>query len=85
MWRSAELGRNVTSITALAASPVDPAVLAATNAGVFLSRDAGQTFTDWSDGLTNPRVVAIAVSPNFGEDRLVYALGLGGTIWRRSL
>ena len=85
MWRSAELGRDVTSITALAASPVDRAVLAATNAGVFLSRDGGQTFTDWSDGLTNPRVVAIAVSPNFGEDRLVYALGLGGTIWRRSL
>jgi hypothetical protein len=85
VWRSAELGRGVASITALAASPVERAVFAATNAGVFVSLDAGETFAEWSDGLTNQRIVAIAVSPNYGQDRLVFALGLGGTVWRRSL
>jgi hypothetical protein len=85
VWRSIELGREVASITALAASPVERAVFAATNAGVFVSLDGGDTFADWSDGLTNRRIVAVAVSPNYSQDRLVYALGLGGTIWRRSL
>jgi hypothetical protein len=83
IWRSTELGRDVANITALAASPPDRTVFAATNAGVFVSHDAGETFADWSDGLTNPRIVAVAVSPNYNQDRLVYALGLGGTIWRR--
>jgi hypothetical protein len=83
MWRSAEPGPDVGSVTALALSPVDRTVFAATNAGVFVSRDAGETFAEWSDGLTNPRIVAIAVSPNYVEDRMVYAIGLGGTIWRR--
>jgi len=83
MWRSAEPGPDVGSVTSLAVSPVDRTVFAATNAGVFVSRDAGETFAEWSDGLTNPRIVAVAVSPNYGEDRMVYALGLGGTVWRR--
>ena len=83
MWRSAEPGPEVVNITSLAVSPVDRNVFAATNAGVFVSRDGGAMFADWSDGLTSPRVVAIAVSPNYGEDRLVYTLGLGGTVWRR--
>ena len=28
-------------------------------------------------------IVALAISPNYRDDRLVYGLGLGGTIWRR--
>jgi hypothetical protein len=28
-------------------------------------------------------MVALAVSPDFADDRLVYGLGLGGTVWRR--
>jgi hypothetical protein len=83
VWRSAEPGPDVGSVTSLALSPVDRTVFAATNAGVFVSRDAGETFAEWSDGLTNPRIVAIAVSPNYGEDQMVYAIGLGGTVWRR--
>jgi hypothetical protein len=78
MWRSADLGPDVVNITALAVSDV---LLAATNAGVFISRDGGERFVEWSDGLANPRMVAIAASPNFAEDRAVYALSLGGTVW----
>ena len=83
MWRAASLGPNVVSVTSLAVSPGGRDVLAATNAGVFVSQDGGATFTDWSEGLTNPRLVAIAVSPTYEDDRLIYALGLGGTLWRR--
>jgi hypothetical protein len=83
LWRSVAVGPGVVNVTSLAVSPIDRTVFAATNAGVFVSRDAGETFANWSHGLTNPRTVAISVSPNYGEDRLVYALGLGGTVWRR--
>lgn len=78
LWRSADLGVEVVGITALAASTA--AVFAATNAGVFFSRDRGATFANWSDGLDRPRMVAVAVSP---DDRRVFGLGLGGTVWAR--
>jgi len=45
--------------------------------------DAGETFEPWSEGLDPLRLVALAVSPAYAQDRLVYALGLGGTVWRR--
>ena len=57
-------------------------VKAATNAGVFMSRDGGEVFEAWSDGLANPRVVSLAISPS-GE--LMYALGLGGAVWQRAI
>jgi hypothetical protein len=84
IWRSADLGSDVVNITSLAVSPGARSVFAATNAGVFVSRDGGESFVDWNEGLLNPRLVAIAASPNYAEDRLVYALSLGGTIWRRT-
>jgi hypothetical protein len=74
----------VVSVTSLALSPDGGALFAASNAGVFVSCDGGETFDEWNDGLTNPRVVAVAVSPNYTEDRLVFGLGLGGTLWRRT-
>lgn len=78
MWRSAPLGPDVAAITSLAVSGGN--VFAATNAGVFSSRDHGVTFTEWSNGLAARRMVAIAVSP---DGRRVYGLGLGGSVWRR--
>ena len=87
MWQAAEPGPEVTGVTDLAVSPAygagDRTVFAATNAGVFVSRSGGETFEAWSDGLDPARVVSVAVSPAYAEDRLVYALGLGGTLWRR--
>jgi hypothetical protein len=84
IWRAVDLVPDVVSVTSLAVSPVDRAVFAATNAGVFVSRDGGASFTEWKDGLANPRTVALAISPNFAADRQIYALGLGGTIWGRT-
>jgi photosystem II stability/assembly factor-like uncharacterized protein len=86
IWRSVELGGGSTSITALAVSPNyrrDSTLFAATSAGVYVSRDGGQTFRDWSEGLDPARVLALTLSPDYATDRLVYVVGLGGTIWRR--
>jgi hypothetical protein len=83
VWRSTGLGSDLVTVTSMAVSPLGHTVFAATNAGVLVSRDDGETFADWSDGLANPRVLTIALSSNDRGDLLVYALGLGGTLWRR--
>ena len=59
------------------------AVYAATGAGIVRSLDGGATFADWGDGLGQAGTVAAAVSPSYAQDRLVFAVGLGGTVWRR--
>lgn len=74
------------ALTDLAASPdyaQDRTLFAATSAGVYVSRDGGASFLPWNDGLDPTATVAVAPSPAFARDRLVYALGLGGTVWRR--
>ena len=86
VWHTAQLGGGAVAVTAVAASPnyaEDGTVFAATNAGVFVSRDRGDTFQSWSDGLVPPGMVALAISQSYRDDRLVYGLGLGGTVWRR--
>ncbi|MDQ6674504.1 MAG: hypothetical protein M3069_27860 [Chloroflexota bacterium] len=86
VWRGANLGEGAVAITAIAPSTsfaADRTVFASSNAGVFVSRDGGETYQPWSEGLTPPGTLSLAISPTSGEGRLVYALGLGGTIWRR--
>jgi len=86
VWRSTALTEGALAVTALGTSPrfgEDRTLFAATNAGVFVSRDGGDTYRPWNEGLTPPRTVALAVSPAYATDRLIYALGLGGTVWRR--
>ena len=86
IWQPAEVGTDVSGVTALAVSPAygtDRTVFAATNAGVFVSRNGGERFEAWNKGLDPARMVSIAVSPEYPQDRLVYGLGLGGTVWRR--
>ncbi len=83
---------NAATITALAISPnyrADGTVFAATSAGVYRSRDRGHTFERWSEGLTPPGVLALAiatVAPDTANEGplVVVALGVDGTIWRRS-
>lgn len=74
------------SVTALAVSPdyaADGTVVAATTAGVFVSHDRGASFVPWSEGLDPPSIVALTLSPDYPSSKLVYALGLGGTLWCR--
>jgi len=86
VWRGTAVGEGALAVTALGTSPTfaeDRTLFAATNAGVFVSRDGGQTYQPWSEGLNPVRTVALGTSPSYADDRLVYALGLGGTVWRR--
>ena len=73
----------IAGLDASPAYPHDRTIFAATSAGVYVSRDGGASFADWSDGLEPTRTVVVAPSPAYASDRLVYAVGLGGTIWRR--
>jgi hypothetical protein len=85
LWRGVDVDNAVIGITALCASPTfgeDHTLFAATNAGMFVSRNAGESFQPWNEGLEQPRMVCVAASPTYGEDGLVYGLGLGGTVWR---
>jgi photosystem II stability/assembly factor-like uncharacterized protein len=80
------------AITALACSPNerdDGIVFAATNAGLYRSRDRGRSFDQWNAGLVPTGVLALAVAnatndATAGGPLLVFALGVDGTIWRRS-
>ena len=84
LWRGTELGGDAVAVTALAVSPRfggDRTVLAATNAGMYVSNDAGDTFTPWNERLSPRGIVALTMTPH----RVVFALGVDGTLWRRAL
>ncbi len=89
VWSGVDLldsdGKGV-AITALAASPhyrQDNTTYAATSGGIFISQDGGRTFGPWSGGMGTLPVVALAVAPKGAAGQWVYALGLGGSVWRR--
>ena len=79
LWRAVSLSDAATPVTALTV-PHRRIVVAATGGGVFISRDSGQSFLPWTDGLSQVPVVALAST----EDD-VYALALGGTLWRATI
>ncbi|MCC6174978.1 MAG: hypothetical protein IT305_06710 [Chloroflexi bacterium] len=86
LWRSTGLPGSSTILAGLGASPDfrrDRTLFAATSAGVYVSCDGGATFSTWPDGPALPSTVTVVPSPAYAEDGVVYALGLGGTIWRR--
>jgi photosystem II stability/assembly factor-like uncharacterized protein len=75
-WRAASLGRGASEVHALVISPQDPQVLYAgtLGAGVFVSTDAGATWTQSSRGLGEHKhveVEAVAIAPR--SSRTVYA------------
>jgi len=86
IWRGVEVGGPETVATDLS-TPLDAdnarVVFAATSTGVHVSRDGGEHFAMWGGDGGPTAVVAVTVSPGYARDRLVYALGLGGTLWRR--
>ncbi len=86
IWLGLDLADAAERVTALALSPDyerDRTVFVATTSSVLVSREAGERFERWSEGLGETPVVALAPSPGYRDDRWVYALGLGGSIWRR--
>ncbi len=93
LWQRAELSGLPRSggIYALTLSPAfrqDRTVLAATDTGVYISRDAGATFAAWSDALPELPILALAFPmPGAGAGGAVRAIAaaLGGAIWTRTL
>lgn len=86
LWRGADLPGVAAVSTALASTRDDAGhalVLAATSGGVACSWDGGASFAAWSEGLPPGPIVSLAVAPESGGERCVYAVGLGGSIWRR--
>jgi hypothetical protein len=87
IWRSADLVQHPDAVTALVASPnftEDRTVVAATSAGVYISRDGGERFTPYGEGLTPPSILTLTISPAYARDGLLFAVGVDGTIWQRS-
>ena len=81
LWRASPLPAAAARVTALAFAHNDArCIFAATTTGISVSRDAGDTFADWSEDL--PRAPYLSVRPIGGA---VFALGVGGTIWRREV
>jgi hypothetical protein len=87
MWRGTDIAPGALAVTALAISPnyaADRTIYVATNAGAFVSRDGGETYESWSEGLAEPRMIALTSAPAAGnDDGWIYGVSLGGTIWRR--
>ena len=88
LWQEAQIGSLQSAVTVIALSPNlrrDLTVLAAADAGVYLSRDGGATFSAWEHGLDVPLVTSLALTATEHGGLEAYALGLGGTLWRRRL
>ena len=62
--------------------PDDERVFAATSAGVYRSATSGASWQPINTGLSNLAVLTVVASPDFAEDQSVYAMALGGEIWR---
>ena len=84
VWRRVELGD--ATVTALVASPAyddDRTLFAATSGGVYVSRDSGASFGRWDQNGDPVPMVSLAPTASYATDKLVYAVGLGGSLWRR--
>jgi len=74
------------NVTAIALSPAfsrDQTVFAAADRSVYVSRDGGASFEAWDHSLDVPIVTGLSVAETAEDGLIVYALGLGGTLWRR--
>ncbi len=84
VWSGSRPAHKTTSILDLAIAPRyadEPLLFAATSAGVRRSGDGGGTWHAINDGLANRSVLQVSVSPDFGNDRMVFVLAIGGEIW----
>jgi len=97
LWRAATLVRengDPATVIALAVSPDyhrDSTVFAATDTGIYRSRNRGGTFEQWGEGLTQKPMLALLATltaddgSNAHTDGVTaFALGVNGTIWRRT-
>jgi hypothetical protein len=88
LWQHARIGASQETVTALAISPSarrDGIVVAAGGGTAYLSRDGGESFTVWDQGIQTPLVTALSIVALPDGHLEAFALGLGGTLWRQRL
>jgi hypothetical protein len=88
LWQTARIGATREVVTAVALSPrvrEDRLVLAAGGGTPYLSRDGGGSFDPWENGITTPLVTSLEIVAVADGRLVVYALGLGGTLWHCTL
>ena len=88
VWVGSQVSPDGPNILGLAADG-DPnrggALYAATSSGIYHARDGGRTWQAFSGEVKSGSYVAVAVGPSGGGRRALYALELGGTLWRLPL
>ncbi|MFP3896353.1 MAG: hypothetical protein ACLFV5_05905 [Anaerolineales bacterium] len=75
---------NTLSVTAVGEVDEGGVLVAATGNGIYRSVDGGRTWQSFSKGLTTTSFVS-AVGVQNGARTDIYALSLGGTLWRREI
>ena len=83
-WNGTYPASRLSAVLAIVPAPVagDERVFAATSAGVYRSVTGAASWQPINEGLSNLAVLTVVASPDFAEDQSVYAMALGGEIWR---
>jgi len=77
-------GANVLSVAALGAPDDDGLLYAATGNGIYRSSDGGRTWQAYSEGAEGKSFVSLALHQD-GQATTLYALSLGGLLFRRAI
>ena len=77
-------GANVLSLVAIGEIDNGALLYAATGNGVYRSTDGGRTWHLFSEGMEGQSVIGLALLGE-GDSRALYAMGLGGLVWKRSI
>ena len=77
-----ELTRERPTIIDLAVRPGSGYLLAATNRGVYISVNGGEDWHAFAQGKAHRALVAVVPPPAHSQDDSIYALELGGSLWR---
>jgi len=87
VWISSRVdpkGANVLSVLAIGEIDHGAVLYAATGNGIFSSIDSGRTWQPFSEGLGADSFISIIAAAN-GQPEALYALSLGGIVWRYAL
>jgi len=85
VWMGERVGRPNTAVLSLVATPGGiwgRSIFAGTSDGVFRSDDEGLTWKALEAGMGRRTVVSVVLAPGYPEERTVFALTLGGLLWR---
>ncbi|MBM3188851.1 MAG: hypothetical protein FJZ90_09035 [Chloroflexi bacterium] len=77
-------GANALSVAVVGEIDEGGQLFAATGNGVFRSIDGGRTWHPFSEGISTQSCVSIRAVPS-GDGQALYALSLGGTVWKCAL